>query len=197
MDNRVNLIDYRKSYRSKEEIRNILYSLSKDMKKHHQNGEYISDFSPRTISVCWTNSTDVLFTKYRRFGQIPLSDVIDLKINDIKKFALLSFCLFLDDYNLENGFLNMEVVKNSIEDNLNIFIESDRDYYKNVFKSDKLFYYNDYIDERVNLTKIDNIDNDSSTVNKKELGVTNYFLLCSIVAITFMITLFLILFTIF
>ena len=45
-----------------------------------RNGEYITDFSPRTISVCWTNNSDVYFTKYQRFGNIALSNIIDMKI---------------------------------------------------------------------------------------------------------------------
>ncbi len=180
MDNRVNLIEYRRSYRSKEEIRNILYNLSKDMKRHHQNGEYIDDFSPRTISVCWTNPTDVVFTKYRRFGQIPLSDIITFKINDIKKLSLLAFCLFLDDYDLENGLLNMDVVKNSIGDNLNIFIDIDRDYYKSVFSSGNMFYYCDYVDGRI--SKLE--DNNKNSTMNSELGVASYVILFSIMSLT-------------
>lgn len=185
MDNRVNLIDYKKSYRSKEELRNILYNLSKDMKKHHQNGEYVYDFSPRTISVCWTNPTDVVFTKYKRFGHVGLSDIIMFKVNDIRKLALLAFCMFLDDYNLENGYLNIDVVKDSILDNLNIFMAIDRDYYRSVFFSDNMFYYCDYVDG-----KFSKPDNDNTSVNS-ELGAVSYILLFSTMSVTILFMVFL------
>lgn len=185
MDNRVNLIQYRGSYRTKEELRNILYNLSKDMKRHHQNGEYIYDFSPRTISVCWTNPGDVIFCKYKRFGQVPLSDIITLKVNDIKKLALLAFCMFLDDYNLENGLLNIDVVKNSVEDNLSIFLDIDRDYYRSVFSSDNMFYYCDYVDGKISSSK----ENSQISNLNGELGVASYVILFSIMSFTMIVML--------
>ena len=117
------------------------------MKRHHHNGEYITDFSPRTISVCWTNNSDVYFTKYQRFGNIALSNIIDMKISNIRMFANLAFCLFNREYNLESGLIDVNVLRESILKNLDVFLDSDKDYYKSIFDNDNIYYYCDYIDK--------------------------------------------------
>lgn len=156
------MIEYKMSYRSKEELSDILYNLSLDMKKHHKNGEYITDFSPRTISICWTNHSSAFFTKYTRFSQMSLTDIVELKISNIRMLALLAFCLFLDDYDLENGLLNFEVVKNNIQNNLNLFLERDRNYYKDIFTNEKINYYCDYVNSVLGDSIVDKKNNYNS-----------------------------------
>ena len=147
MDNRVNIAMYRNSYRNNKELMMVLYYLSRDMKRHHKNGEYITDFSPRTVSVCWTNSSDIYFTKYQRFGNIALSKIIDIKINNIRMFAILAFCLFNRKYNLESGLIDVNNFREKFLNNLDDFFDNDKDYYRLIFETDSICYYCDYIDK--------------------------------------------------
>ena len=79
MDNRLNLEEYLRSFKSDDEKRKVFFAISEEMHRYHNNGCYLGNLSFQTVSVCFTNSTDIKFLYYDKIGKLSLDDVLNHK----------------------------------------------------------------------------------------------------------------------
>lgn len=144
MDNRLNLEEYLHSFHSIEEKRKVFYAISEEMHRYHNNGCYIKDLSFQTISLCFTNPTNIKFLSYEKIGRYSLTDVLNLKKQNIICLAIMMISSLLDNQD-HLVILNIEFIKNNFDRFENILTEDDYKYFELIFKKDEHLYYDDYI----------------------------------------------------
>ena len=125
--------------------RKVLYFLSKNLKRLHENFCYVPYLNLKSIRV---NNNDC--------SQIQFSDINDargyegferLKNEDIFKLSIISFAAYLPGYNISgNGLLNSEVIRENFDNFSYIFHDQDVEYFKNVIVNNDFSYYSDHID---------------------------------------------------
>lgn len=130
--------------------RKVLYFLSKNLKRLHENFCYVPYLNLKSIRV---NNNDC--------SQIQFADINDargyedferLKNEDIFKLSIISFAAYLPGYNISgNGLLNSEVIRDNFDNFSYIFHDQDVEYFKNVIVNNDFSYYSDHID---NLEKL-------------------------------------------
>lgn len=169
MDNRISLAEYLSSYRSIYEKRKVFYAISKEMHRIHNNGEYITNLSYQSISVCFTNPTDIRFSFSQKIGQVGIEEVMKIKFSNIKRLAHIAICSFLDNFDYRGALLNLEVLKKELNQIRLCYHLDDFKYFERVLFQDEYLYYDDYIEE------IEGTGKDVSHVS--ESAFTNYFFL--------------------
>lgn len=144
MDNRLNLEEYLRSFKSDDEKRKVFFAISEEMHRYHNNGCYIGNLSFQTVSVCFTNSTDIKFLYYDKIGKLSLEDVLNHKKNNILNLAIMMLSALL--YNSNHlVVLNVDVIKKDFDKFKSILSEVDYNYFESVFIKDEYLYYDDYI----------------------------------------------------
>lgn len=179
MDNRISLAEYLSSYRSIYEKRKVFYAISKKMHQVHNNGEYISNLSFQSISVCFTNPTDIRFANYKKIGQVSIEEVMKIKFENVKKLAHLAVCSYLDNFDYRGAVLNIEVLKKEFNQLKHCYHLDDLKYFEKVLFGAEYLYYDDYIEDLEGTTK-ESFGND-------EGAFTNYFLLFVNIGIMFVL----------
>lgn len=169
MDNRISLAEYLSSYRSIYEKRKVFYAISKEMHRIHNNGEYITNLSFQSISVCFTNPMDIRFSNFKKIGQVSIEEVMEIKFRNIKKLAHMKICSYLDNFDYRGTILNLEVLKKEFSQIKHCYHLDDFKYFERVLFQDEYLYYDDYIEDLEGMSK--------EVVNVGEGAFVSYFLL--------------------
>ena len=150
MMDKLNLIDFEISNKSMEYKREFIYALSYSMKKIHESGGCIENFEPKNIYV------DVA-TRMPSFSSLSLlskyGDIESIKQADVVALSNLALCLYLDQYDLNSGLLNLNVLVSNFDNLKSYFPEEDVDYYSDIFRTgfredNEIKYFCDYIDKK-------------------------------------------------
>lgn len=181
MDNRISLAEYLSSYRSIYEKRKIFYAISKEMHRIHNNGEYITNLSFQSISVCFTNPTDIRFFNSKKIGQVSIEKVMEIKFHNMKKLAHIAICSYLDNFDYRGMILDLEVLKKGFSQIKHCYHSDDFKYFERVLFQDEYLYYDDYIED------LEGTSNEVSSVS--EGAFANYFLLSINLAIVVILAL--------
>jgi len=162
VDNRLNLEEYLRGFHSPLEKRRVFYAIFEEMHRYHNNGCYIKNLSFQTISLCFTNPTDIKFPYYEKIGKYNLSDVVELKRQNIVNLSILMISAFLD-YTDKIVVLNYEVIKNEFNKFKDIIYLEDYQYFEKVFVNEEFVYYDDYIRNK-------NVNNPKPFVEKMKVS---------------------------
>lgn len=144
MDNRLSLEEYLRGFRSIDEKRSVFYAIFEEMHRYHNNGCYIKNLSFQTISVCFTNPTDIKFLYYEKIGKNSLTDILNFKRQNIFTLSRLMISSFLDCTD-RIVVLNPEVIKSEFFKFKSVLRLEDYNYLEKVFIEDEYIYYDDYI----------------------------------------------------
>ena len=174
MDNRLNLEEYLHSFKSDDEKRKVFFAISEEMHRYHNNGCYIGNLSFQSVSVCFTNSTDIKFLYYDKIGRLSLEDVLSHKKNNILNLAIMMLSALL--YNSNHlVVLNIDVIKKDFDKFKSILSEVDYKYFESVFIKDEYLYYDDYIRSITQMNPKNK--KKKMKVSENEEAFTTYFLL--------------------
>ena len=189
------IVEFGLSSMSMDYKREFLYKLDSMLKEIHESGGFVTSFDPNTIYI--TEDTRMpMFSSIRRF--LPNEeDQQNIKVANLLWMADLAFCLYLPDYNLENGLLNPEVISMYFHDFKGYFPEEDVDYYASIFQLDyslpnlPVQYFSDYIDRKMSSNQASMYSNQESyskstlagrmMSEKNNSGYANYILMTSLV----------------
>lgn len=177
MDSKKNsIVDFGLSKMSEGYKRDFFYQLDTQLKMIHQQGGIVRDFSPYSIFLddeTRTPSFRVIYPASKYF-----SDDTDRKfaqIDDIRMLATLTFGVYLsgiqEEYNIENGLFQFEVLRNNLDFTKQYFPEEDWEYYKRVFEEDLVepIYYSDFVNRKISdSNKVSS--NNRSLVKSTEAG---------------------------
>lgn len=144
MDNRLNLEEYLRSFHDVQEKRRVFYAIFEEMHRYHNNGCYITNLSFQTISLCFTNPTDIKFLSYEKIGRTSLTDVLNFKYQNILILARLMISALMDNSN-QLVLLNLDVIKNDFHKFKSMLSQVDYNYFERVFIKEEYLYYDDYI----------------------------------------------------
>lgn len=156
---KLNIIEFGLARMSNDYKRNFFYQLDAQLKRIHQNGGIVRNFSPKYVYIDTETRTPAFQIIYPSSSYFfDIEDQRKAQVEDIQMLACLSFCVYLSgeeaEYCLENGLLQFEVLKNNWDFIVTYLPEEDIVYYKQIFNStieDELSYYSDYIDQRRNI----------------------------------------------
>jgi len=146
------IVDFNLSSMSMEYKREFFYKLDLVMKQLHENGSYVTDFSPNSILIDEVTRIPS-FTQISTFSSSYV-DPRDLKKANMLWLADLAFCSYLPEYSLSQGLLNPEVLSLRFSDFQEYFPEDDVEFYRDVFNVDfaddstPVIYYSDYINKK-------------------------------------------------
>lgn len=174
MDNRLNLEEYLRSFHSIDEKRRVFYAIFEEMHRYHNNGYYIKNLSFQTISLCFTNFTDIKFLYYEKIGRYSLTDVLNYKQQNIITLATLMISSLIDNSN-HLVLLNIDVIKNDFYKFKDILSEVDYNYLDKIFNNREYLYYDDYI--RSITQKNPKPFLEKVKISESEEAFTNYLLL--------------------
>ncbi len=172
MDNRLSLQEYLSSYKTDLEKRQVFYAVFEEMHRFHNNGEYLTELSFQTVSVCFTNPTDIHFSHYKKIGTRPIQEVLDLKFQNILLLSQMMISSFLE--NGTSRMLCLKVIKENLPSLKKFLASDDYPYFERVFLQKEYLYYDDYMrelsgDERPFLEK--------RSASTQEQAFTTYLLL--------------------
>lgn len=174
MNNRLNLEEYLHSFRSTDEKRKIFYAIFEQMHRYHNNGCYINKLSFQTISLCFTNITDIKFLYYDKIGKYSLNDVLNLKRQNILTLAIMMISSLVDESN-NLITLNFEVIKNNFSKLKDVLSEIDYNYFELIFIKNEYIYYDDYIRNMIDKNPKPFVE--KIRVSENEEAFTTYLLL--------------------
>jgi len=144
MNNRLSLYEYLSSFKTVSEKRQVFYAIFEEMHRYHNNGEYIPNLSFQTISVCFTNPTDIHFAYYEKIGNRPIQEVLNLKFQNILLVSQMMVCSFMEfDYSMP--LVCISVLEQQLTDLKSHLHPVDYVYFEKVFIQKEYLYYDDYI----------------------------------------------------
>lgn len=184
MDNRLNLEEYLSGFHNIDEKRKAFYAIFEEMHRYHNNGCYIQKLSFQTISLCFTNPTDIRFIYYDKIGKYSLIDVLNFKRQNILTLAIMMISSFVDDSN-NLILLNLEVIKNDFDKIKSMLSEVDYNYFELVFIKEEYIYYDDYIRSITDKNPKPFVE--KMKVTESEEAFTTYLLLTINIVVVFMI----------
>lgn len=183
MDNRLNLDEYLHGFHNVQEVRKVFYAIFEEMHRYHNNGCYITNLSFQTISLCFTNPTDIKFLSYEKIGRNSLTDVLKFKHQNVLMLSRLMISSLV--YNSNHLImLNFDFIKQNFNNFRDILTPIDYDYFDRVFNKQEYLYYDDYI--RDNCSDNSKFFVEKMKVNEEE-AFTTYFLLTINLVVVFMI----------
>lgn len=173
MDNRIDLMSFLASNRDQQNEREAVFvALDKKMKKHHHDGEIITDFRPRTIQLGWSNHQDARFTKYinyKSLGVMELEKIVMLKQDNIHTFAMMMFCSKLDGFQWDYFPMDKNVVAESFQNFTYLFNERELPYLQAVLVQKQYSYYSDFI-SNISLSSGNKLGNQQSLTKSTPQG---------------------------
>jgi len=175
MDNRISLEEYLSGYRSIYEKRKVFYAISKEMHRIHNNGEYLTNLSFQSISVCFTNPNDIRLSFSNKIGQVSIEEVMKIKFCNIKMLAHMALCSYLDNFDYHSSLLNLDILQKEFNLIKHCYHQDDFKYFEKVLFQDDYLYYDDYIEEIEGTSK--------DVVDESEGAFTNYLFLVANLAI--------------
>lgn len=202
---RLNIIDFGLSDRTNDYKRNFFYQLDAQLKRIHRNGGIVKNFNPQSIFLDEETRIPSFQAVYPNSNTFfDRDDLKRAQIGDIQMLSSLAFCVYLSDgqsgYNLENGLLQFDVLKNNMDFVTTYFPEEDMEYYNQVFHDkEEPIYYSDYIDRKMSQTS--SLGNSRTLTKSTEAGramaqnngeaaYVNYILAFTMVAVLTMLSLF-------
>lgn len=205
---KVNIVEFGLHKMSDDYKRNFFYQLDSQLKAIHQNGGIVRNFSPQDIFVDEETRTPSFMAVYPSLKYyFDEEDKKQAQIENVSSLSTLAFCVYLskeeEEYNLNNGLLQFDILKNNLAFTLGYFPEEDREYYLEVFGSDleRPLYYSDYIDkkmassnskgESLSLSKSTPVGRAMSQRNG-EAAYVSYILMFSVVGVITMLSIFVI-----
>lgn len=184
MDNRQSLQEYLSHFRTVEEKRKVYFAIFREMHRYHNNGEYFPKLTFRNIRICYTNASDIHFSRYEKIGFRPALEIIEIKMKNILELAQLMVCSFIE-YDFDNPIICMEVLEKNLNELSGSFHPVDFEYLKRVLVDKEYIYYDDYICklENPNVSSFQ----EKRSVSENEQAFTNYFLLVVNLAVVLLI----------
>lgn len=200
-----NIIEFGLGKMSTDYKRGFFYQLDAQLKRIHQSGGIVRNFSPQSVYIDEETripSFQAIYPNSQYF--FDSDDQKRAQVEDVELLSTLALCVYLAgeeaEYNLENGLLQFDVLKNNIDFVTTYFPEEDLDYYKQVFSdSDVPIYYSDFIDQKMRTSS--SFGNSRSLVRSTEAGkamaqrnqeaaYVNYVLMFTVVAVLTILSIF-------
>ena len=150
MEDRVSLIDMNFENFSKEKKREAFVLMDLMLKRMHDSNLMVQNIDPKKIIY---QDGFYYFENVSPISNYNSENKDEAILKNVLGLANLALCSYLDDYKLENGLLNYEVISSNFK-TLEAFIpEEDRVYYKSLlvdsYNSHKLpngtIYYSDHV----------------------------------------------------
>lgn len=195
---RVNLVDYGISTKTVEEKRQFLFNLDYQLKYIHDNDGYVREVDSNNIFVDINNGFPY-FEEIFSISKGGFDDPNEIKKVNLLWLANLAVCLYLPEYNLENGLMSLDVLVNNFDKIKSYIPTEDLDYYHDVFtNSNSIMYYSDYIQKQNNSSSrlaSNAMQYIKSTpagramaINDNESGIANYvFITCFVFALLILV----------
>lgn len=150
MEAKVSLIDMNFEHFSKEKKREAFVLMDIMLKRMHNSNLMVQNFDPKKITY---QDGFYYFENVSLISNVSAESKEEAILKNVLGLANLALCSYLEDYKLENGLLNYEVISDNFNALETFLPEEDRAYYKSLlvdsYKSHRLsndtIYYSDYI----------------------------------------------------
>lgn len=173
MEAKVNLIDMDFEHFSKEKKREAFVLMDIMLKRMHNLNLMVQNIDPKKITY---QDGFYSFENVSLISDINAENKEEAIFKNVLGLANLALCSYLEDYKLENGLLNYEVISNNFKTLETFLPEEDRIYYRlllvDSYKNHSLpndtIYYSDYVIKHHNTSSSKN--NSLAYVKATEAG---------------------------
>ena len=150
MENKISLVDMNFENFSKEKKREAFVLMDLMLKRMHSSNLMIQSIDPKKIIY---QDGFYYFENVSPISNYNSENKDEAILKNLLGLSNLALCSYLDDYKLENGLLNYEIISNNFKALETFIPEEDRIYYKSLlvdsYSNHKLpndtIYYSDYV----------------------------------------------------